>query len=82
MFALGDGPRIALSLRVLGDGADVVEPVVPEVVEPVVPDVVAPVVPVALVPDVVPDVVCAPADKANPIAIALANAQRVNVFIR
>jgi hypothetical protein len=63
---------------------DVVAPVVPDVVAPVVPDVVAPVVPdvvAPVVPDEVPDDVCALADTANARAIALARAQRVNVFM-
>jgi hypothetical protein len=63
---------------------DVVAPVVPDVVAPVVPDVVAPVVPdvvAPVVPDDVPDDVCALADTANARAIALARAQRVNVFM-
>lgn len=63
---------------------DVVAPVVPDVVAPVVPDVVAPIVPdvvAPVVPDDVPDDVCALADTANARAIALARAQRVNVFI-
>jgi hypothetical protein len=100
MFAFADGPRIGLSLPLLGDvpevvplGApdvvaprvpDVVAPVVPDVVAPVVPDVVAPVVPdvvAPVVPDDVPDDVCALADTANARAIALARAQRVNVFM-
>ena len=59
---------------------DVVAPVVPDVVAPVVPDVVAPVV-APVVPDDVPDDVCALADTANARAIALARAQRVNVFM-
>jgi hypothetical protein len=124
MFAFADGPRIGLSLPLLGDvpevvplGApdvvaprvpdvvapvvpdvvapvvpdvvppivpDVVVPVVPDVVAPVVPDVVAPVVPdvvAPVVPDDVPDDVCALADTANARAIAVARAQRVNVFM-
>jgi hypothetical protein len=63
---------------------DVVAPIVPDVVAPVVPDVVAPVVPdvvAPVVPDDVPDDVCALADTANARAIALARAQRVNVFM-
>jgi hypothetical protein len=100
MFAFADGPRIGLSLPLLGDVPevvppgvpdvvaprvpDVVAPVVPDVVAPVVPDVVAPVVPdvvAPVVPDDVPDDVCALADTANARAIALARAQRVNVFM-
>ena len=92
MFAFADGPRIGLSLPLPGDvpevvppGApDVVAPRVPDVVAPVVPDVVAPVVPdvvAPVVPDDVPDDVCALADTANARAIALARAQRVNVFM-
>ena len=100
MFAFADGPRIGLSLPLLGDVPevvppgvpdvvaprvpDVVAPVVPDVVAPVVPDVVAPIVPdvvAPVVPDDVPDDVCALADTANARAIALARAQRVNVFM-
>src|SRR6476469_5775300 len=92
MFAFADGPRIGLSLPLLGDVPevvppgvpDVVAPRVPDVVAPVVPDVVAPVVPdvvAPVVPDDVPDDVCALADTANARAIALARAQRVNVFM-
>ena len=60
MLAFADGPRIALSPPVLGDGPDVVAPGVPDVVAPVVPDVVAPGVPDVVAP-VDPDVV-APVD--------------------